>query len=275
MLLISAREDPPHSSAKSQVAARFRKALKRALRTLQKELPRIHRRRKVKAHHSFRLAMKQLRVFVPILKASSGLLRMNKLWKYSGRLRNMQVQSRMIKCIMRETEQRDPEFLEFVRSRKKSAGRRMKVEVSSISAKSLRRECRDIERMARDLSDDVLGDRIQESLVDRSKLMESLLQPGVDSERAHHFRVLLKEINYLRRLTGHHTEEPMLEQAAELLGQWHDCEVAIRLYAEYLKKHPERTNSKLEGAIRDAGDKSFSGAVTLFKQRPGLRDSGR
>ncbi len=209
----------------------------------------------VEAIHNFRLSVKRLRVLArlsdlmsdDVFDAKGSLREINKLFKRSGRLRDLQVTGQLM--IDQQYEGLDPVIKLFDR---RIAGQRVKFEkaLDVFGKESLDEFERKLKELLQNVSEKqaiACGHILLASLESDIHL---LFHGSTKEKRLHNIRTKLKDVIYLSNIFDErlpvqeyiHISIERLRELGELAGAWHDSlNLEVNL-EKYLRKHPDTGN---------------------------------
>jgi len=251
---------------RSDVARRYRKSVSRSSRFIRKNLLVLHKKSRSETLHDFRVAIKRLRAYASILPDAIDLSMLDRLWVRSGRLRNVQVQKRFLSEVMSESSCGNPAILGFVKKREQKARKKLKKEIKRLDPANLQATLHEIKTRTRETADDAITNTISKKITDGIPEIERLTHSAMCTPEIHLFRMKVKELNYLMDLLPNHASAEVrnmnLDLAGELLGDWHDCEIGLRLIRRFYQKFPsESASPELQAALAEKKQTFYSSAM--------------
>ena len=208
------------------------------------------------AIHNLRLSIKRLRVVAwltsiisePTFNSGEKLLEVNKLFKRSGRLRDIQVIKQLM--IGFDRTELHPVIESFIHRESKQ---RLKFEQV---LKIFDQSC--LDDFEKGLTDSLQGKSTHQimyaglSLLTNMEIeLHELYHGSADEERLHHIRTRLKSINYLNNIFEDrlpiqdqlNISIERLQETGEIAGTWHDCLNLEGKLERYINKNPDAADS--------------------------------
>lgn len=221
----------------------------------------IHKKGEAEAVHNFRLAVKRLRALLPAVSCELPSV-LDGVFRASGRVRDLDVQRKLFQRTLAASGVADIVLDDFLRARRRKARKRLRKITRSLDAAKLGAELRLLRKHAcnADESETIAAVRRLLSL-DEAELA-LLAQQLVLPRQIHAFRIKLKEALYLNRaLPSGEQRKLSMEDAGEILGQWHDCETSQKTLMRFLKRHPGSRSLLLLNVFEQMKQDLFQGAM--------------
>jgi len=209
----------------------------------------------VEAIHNFRLSVKRLRVLArlsdlmsdDVFDAKSSLKEINKLFKRSGRLRDLQVTGQLM--IDQQYKDLEPVIKLFDQ---RTARQRAKFEkaLNVFDKKSLDEFEHKLSGLLQNVSEKKAVACGHILLATLESDIHTLFHGSTKEKRLHDIRTKLKDVIYLSNIFDErlpvqdyiHISIERLRELGELAGAWHDClNLEVNL-GKFLRKHPDTDN---------------------------------
>ena len=209
----------------------------------------------VEAIHNFRLSVKRLRVLASlsdlisddVFDAKSSLREINKLFKRSGRLRDLQVTGQLM------TGQQNKDLEPLIKLfHQRIAKQRVKFEkaLDIFHKGSLDEFERKLYGLLQNVSEKKAVACGHILLATLKSDIHILFHGSTKEKRLHEIRTKLKDIIYLSNIFDErlpvqdyiHISIERLRELGELAGAWHDCLILEVSLGKYLRKHPDTEN---------------------------------
>lgn len=248
-------------------AGAYSDIIKKAARGVVSSPGKLHKKGQKEALHNFRLSIKKLRALLPAVSAQVPP-ELERIFRASGRVRDLDVQRPLIRDALRAQELTDEELEDFLRARKRKARRRLRRLTRALDMDRLKVFLKDLRRCARRMEPEVY-ESVERIAEERRRELVSLSGALDEPDKIHQFRIKLKELTYLNRvLPADSQRRTNLEEAGELLGQWHDCVTAGRTIQRFLKKNPHARSGRVLGVLSERAAQLFSAAMKTITEAP-------
>ncbi len=197
------------------------------------------------AIHALRVSLKKIRAFFRLMEhlnpefpQKENFKPFRKVFKEAGALRDIQVQIHLMSAFDKQSDRKFKSYLSDLETLAKIRfGKRVVLDLRELSGVNP-----EIESFMGGGENDGLADRVIGFVVDRIEATTSQFHNGTGVDRMHRSRILLKDVYFVLQMLSHLKVKPKpfnillnkVDQLQSTFGIWHDWEVALHHYGDYL-----------------------------------------